>query len=209
MTRKCDRIRLRFGRVLVGLPIILCVLVCVGCGGSSPVEPGEETSALESPTSGIARQIEGMVALTLAGDADGLLEQAEFQQVPCVAVAELGSPPPCRDAESPGTPVEALPIVQCDGGLVRRDEAGEAIGRMLSRAAFELYAAYALIPVDERSRDGITFRYLDDLSGHAFTINLADGLISSVVGYCDTSWEANLQAGVDHYWVPPRTSDRE
>jgi hypothetical protein len=107
---------------------------------ASPTTPGTTgTAAPGGVRTGIAA-VDRAIAAVLAADERVLGEMLVLQPVRCEAEpVGVGGPPPCRDGEADGTPVEVIATAQCEGAYVRPDEL--RLTSIVADAA-ELYAVY-------------------------------------------------------------------
>jgi len=104
-----------------------------------------------SRRSGVATVDATMDALQ-ASDAAGFGAQIDPEMVACITFqAGLGSPPRCREGESPETPLRVTTLVACEGGYVRLDDLfgpnAERPPAVLNESDWRLYALIEVGPV--------------------------------------------------------------
>lgn len=88
-----------------------------------PVQPTEILQYHPLDTLTNIPDIDVIIKAVAAGDAQELRNVFEYTTIACRTVNALGGPPPCREAEAEGTPVEVLPSRGPEGSFLRKDEA--------------------------------------------------------------------------------------
>jgi hypothetical protein len=68
-------------------------------------------------------EIDVIIKAVAGGNPQELRDLFEYTKTACMTVNALGGPPPCRENEAEGTPVEVLPSLGPEGSFLRKDEA--------------------------------------------------------------------------------------
>jgi hypothetical protein len=109
-----------------------------------PTAGATGTSGAERPPATGIGTVDRAIVAVLAADEGAIREMLVFQPVPCEAnPVGIGGPPPCREGEADGTPVDVIAIAQCEGAFVRPDQL--ELAGIISETA-ELYAVYRAPP---------------------------------------------------------------
>ena len=112
--------------------IILAILLpaCSPAVATTPAQPilpaPQPTEALPYyplDTLTILPEIDVIIKAVAGGDPQELRDLFEYTKTTCMTVNALGGPPPCRENEAEGTPVEVLPSLGPEGSFLRKDEA--------------------------------------------------------------------------------------
>ncbi len=104
--------------------------------------------------------VDQIIDIVLAGDMDKFRQRISYTTSGCTHVMALGGPPSCREGESEGALVEALPFLGPEGSFLRRDEINDWQGIDVAG----LYAVYRVSDEAFSSQDypageyGIVFR---------------------------------------------------
>lgn len=126
------------------LPIFL-LSACVSSEDTSP----DETVADPAAQAPVAQEYHPLSTRTMVEEIDIVINAVEsgnvsklfvFLQTTCVTVNGLGGPPPCREDEAEGTPVEVLPFLGAEGSFFRKDEIQDSVGLK----AIGVYAVYEI-----------------------------------------------------------------
>jgi hypothetical protein len=70
--------------------------------------------------------VDAAIAAVEAGDIDALMQQVTYTKQPCIALADvqpLEGRPVCRSGELTGDLVDDFAVGNCDGGVIRREDA--------------------------------------------------------------------------------------
>ena len=73
-------------------------------------------------------EIDVVINAVDSGDPQELQKFFVFIKTTCMTVNALGGPPPCREGEAEGTPVEVMPFLESEGSFLRKDEIQNWIG---------------------------------------------------------------------------------
>lgn len=113
-------------------------------------------AAVELPASS-SRVMRDVVTAVLAGDVARLTSLIHYTPVACTTTGALGGPPLCRADEREGTLIEAVPLLEAEGVMVRADEMRGVVGRLVSLDLTpivageprELFSDDAWLPADQ------------------------------------------------------------
>lgn len=83
-------------------------------------------------------EIDDILAAVESNDPQKLRGLFSYSTIACMTVHALGGPPPCREGEAEGTPVEVLPTLGPEGSYIYKDEIGNWPGLLVT----DLYAVY-------------------------------------------------------------------
>jgi hypothetical protein len=83
-------------------------------------------------------EIDVIIGAVASGDPQKVRNLFDYMEIACLTVTALGGPPPCREGEAEGTPVEVLPSLGPEGSFLRRNEAENFPGLNVTG----LYAVY-------------------------------------------------------------------
>lgn len=86
-------------------------------------QPTDELAAYPLDTLTNLPEIDVIIKAVAGGDPQELRDLFKYTKTTCMTVNALGGPPPCRENEAEGTPVEVLPLLGPEGSFLRKDEA--------------------------------------------------------------------------------------
>ena len=69
-------------------------------------------------------EIDAVLAAVESDDPKELRDLFNYLTIACMTANALGGPPPCREGEAEGTPVEVLPTLASEGSYLWKDEIG-------------------------------------------------------------------------------------
>jgi hypothetical protein len=116
--------------------MLLIASACSSIGNTTPMSNADGTHSLKTRT-GIG-DIDHILAIVESGNREQLESLIQYTTAPCTTLDGLGGPPKCREGETDGTPVEALPLIGSEGGFIRKTE----IDRWSGLDADALFAVY-------------------------------------------------------------------
>ena len=114
--------------------ILLIILVSLlpACSPATAATPAQPISPTGQPTAELPyypldtltniQEIDVIIKAVASGDAQELRDLFDYTETVCMTVNALGGPPPCRENEAEGTPVEVLPSLGAEGSFLRKDE---------------------------------------------------------------------------------------
>ena len=79
--------------------------------------------------------IDEVIEAVLGGDMDALVAQVQLTAFECTTRLGIGGPPKCATGEPDGTPVEVLPVLNCEGGFAQPEHVSETVLGWLAPAA--------------------------------------------------------------------------
>jgi len=169
-----------------------------------PPIPGPTPARSERRT-GI-EAVDAVVDAVVAGDVQRLRRFVRFTPVPCEAnPAGIRAPPKCRPGEAEGTPVDVLPVAQCEGLYLRSDEVDTAL-RSLQSGNPTLYAVYLTSAEYWPPGDYVAIfsSNAPDLREVAEQLLITDGRLVGVVQGCGETPEQIVEADhFGHVVLPP------
>jgi major membrane immunogen (membrane-anchored lipoprotein) len=134
--------------VLRAIVVLMMMSMLTACSSAATATPTEESlpTALPIPelpyhpldTRSNIPEIDVIIGAVAGGDPQELRNLFEYTTIACMTVNALGGPPPCREGEAEGTPVEVLPSLGPEGSFLRKDEAE----RFPGLDVMGLYAVY-------------------------------------------------------------------
>ena len=207
-----DSIMFRSAGILGVLVLGALASGCAEGDGSAPLPrigdtPTTEGTAAPTATAPVARDLAALtlelrriVEATARKDVDALAAMIAPRQAGCVDVQQVGTPPQCEAGEAPGTPLDVLLVVACDGGDVRLPDALQTIRRALERP-FELYTVFASVRSVANRDHRVVFAYNDAESRDGFIFDVTDGKITSLRFTCLTVVDQTRT--VAEFLVPP------
>jgi hypothetical protein len=103
-----------------------------------PTQPTPELAYHPLDTRTNNPEIDVIIGAVASGDPQEVRNLFAYMEIACMTVNALGGPPPCREGEAEGTPVEVLPSLGPEGSFLRKDEAENFPGLNVTG----LYAVY-------------------------------------------------------------------
>jgi hypothetical protein len=86
--------------------------------------------------------VDPVLAAVASGDPEELRALIQYTNAPCTRAQGLGGPPKCREGETDGTVLEVLPMLDSEGGFLRK----EKISNWKGIDPIALYAVYGVSP---------------------------------------------------------------
>ena len=185
---------------------IAMLSILTACGGTSTAPPAATAEPKKSERRTGIEGVDSVVDAVVSGDLEMLRRLLRFTSISCeVNPLGIGAPPGCRLGEADGTPVDALPMAQCEGFYVRADEIDTTLESLTSGDA-SLYAVYLEAPGSWPPGD-----YVAVLSRNSPTLGevgqqlvIADGRLVGVVESCGLTPEQMVESGYfDGVVLPP------
>ncbi len=154
------------------LGLVLLSSACSSNGSPTPAKNSQGTYSLETRT-GID-EIDNVLVAVASGDRAQLESLIDYTTAPCTTRDGFGGPPKCREGESEGTPIEAIPMISSEGGFIRKEEIDVWTG-VNAEALFAVYRVsedgveeeyyprgeYAIVFLSNEGGVGVTLRILD------------------------------------------------
>jgi hypothetical protein len=162
----------------VGIGVIACL--------SSSEEP--EPTGIES--------LDGIIADVVAGDASAVAATVKYQQVPCVEIEQVGSPPPCPEGLAIGTELDVFPINICEGTWAGREELPGRLEAIVEDVELE-----AVKRSDENGADA--YRPVFRKETYTFWLTVVGGRVVDFGGPCTPFDRAVLDAVPGEFIVTP------
>lgn len=128
-------------RLGVVVALLGALIMALPAGAQSPTPPAWAHTA---PSTGVAA-VDAAVAAVLAGDADALFEQLDFNEVECQTQPGLGGLR-CPEGVANGTPIKAIFTGQCELSGLPESEASPSDVAFAVRSGLFLYAAGVATP---------------------------------------------------------------
>jgi hypothetical protein len=134
-------------RTTLAFVSLLGIFFAAACGDDKKASPTPTVAATASATPGGGNPpaiIARVVKAVTSGDPAQLEALIQYQRVPCTSVPSgPGSPPPCKEGEKEGTPVDAIISASCEGNYVRKDQLDiQSVLKNAVGSNYKLWAAY-------------------------------------------------------------------
>ena len=128
---------------------VLAVALFAACGGGgsgtkTTIRTVIPRTVVPVATTGVP-DLDQIILAAAGADTIELAGLTGYQRIPCkkdIPQPASGDPPLCRNNESDGTPVEALPSWKCEGAWVRPEQVPDAFRAALGDAPPKLVAIY-------------------------------------------------------------------
>jgi hypothetical protein len=168
--------------------------------------PAEEVSGIlvhDADTRTGLEEVDQIIDIVLVGDMNQFRQRIKYTTSVCTHEMALGGPPSCREGESEGALVEALPFLGPEGHFMRRDEIDEWQGIDIAG----LYAVYRVSDEAYSTKDypageyGIVFRAKDPNS--LVTLQVENGSILRIDSLFGTPPELNFERDAEEIVLPP------
>jgi hypothetical protein len=154
-------------------------------------------------------EVDQNIDMVLAGDINEFRQRIKFTTSGCTHEMALGGPPKCREGESEGALVEALPFLGPEGYFLRRDELNEWQGIDVAG----LYAVYRVSDEAYSHKDypageyGIVFRTKSP--NFIVTLQVENGSILRIDSlFVGTPPEINFGRDAEEIILPPPNIDK-
>lgn len=112
---------------------ILVVVLLTACSPAVTITPTQPVLPTAQPTEHLPYhpldtltnipEIDVIIKAVASGNPQELRNLFQYIKTACMTVNALGGPPPCRENEAEGTPVEVFPSLGSEGSFLRKDEA--------------------------------------------------------------------------------------
>ena len=164
-------------RIAIGT-LLLCVFFFTACSSPAPIAESSEDYPLDTRTGN--PDVDPVLAAVASGNPEELRALIQYTNAPCTRAEGLGGPPKCREGEIDGTMLEVLPMLDSEGGFLRKEE----ISNWKGIDPIALYAVYRVSPnaLNEQyypQGDFIAF-YMAGEDQTAIALHIADGRIVRV-----------------------------
>jgi hypothetical protein len=125
-------------------------LFLAACSDDSDPEDGASTETptalrtTETPLTGIT-ELDELIDAVLSGDSTQLRSVTAFQSMACTATPVGIGPFYCDEGEANGTVSDVIPIAQCEGSFIRKEDFALADETLSLYAATQTDAGYRLV----------------------------------------------------------------